>query len=132
MVAIADNIINEIRGINQASFTKDEIIRIIKSVSGINKLPIIESDGVILNPERFEVTVKGINHSLCKKEFELLYYLISNKGKVIRKDILVRNIWGDDVIVVDRTVDVHICKLRTKYNLSNIKTVNRVGYTWKD
>ena len=56
MIAIANNIINEILDIDQSVFTKEEIIKLVKNVSGLNKLPVIESDGVTLDPEKFHVT----------------------------------------------------------------------------
>jgi two-component system alkaline phosphatase synthesis response regulator PhoP len=66
--------------------------------------------------------------SLPKKEFELLYYLAQQPGKVFSRDVLLRNIWGTDVYVVPRTIDVHIRKLREKLGENYIQTVKGVGY----
>ena len=63
-----------------------------------------------------------------KKEFELLYFLASEPGKVYARDILIKNIWGSSVIVTHRTIDVHIRKLREKLGETYIKTVKGVGY----
>lgn len=132
MIAIANNIINEILDIDQSVFTKEEIIKLVKNVSGLNKLPVIESDGVTLDPEKFHVTYGSVNHVFPRKEFELLYYLISNKNKVMRRASIMSTIWGDDVIVGDRTINVHIRKIRSRINVPNIKTFKGVGYMWKE
>ena len=66
--------------------------------------------------------------SLPKKEFELLYFLAQNPGKVYSRDELLQNIWGTDVYVLARTVDVHIRKVREKIGNDYITTVKGVGY----
>ena len=58
-------------------------------------------------------------------------YFMRNKNKVIRRDKLLSAIWGDDVVVLDRTVDVHIRKLRQRYPTLPIQTIKGVGYIWK-
>lgn len=72
---------------------------------------------------------KKIN--LPKKEFELLYFLAQNPGKVFSRDELLRNIWGTDVYVLARTVDVHIRKVREKIGNGYISTVKGVGYKFE-
>jgi two-component system alkaline phosphatase synthesis response regulator PhoP len=66
--------------------------------------------------------------SLPKKEFELLYFLAQNPNKVFSRDDLLQNIWGADVYVLARTVDVHIRKVREKIGDDYISTVKGVGY----
>ena len=66
--------------------------------------------------------------TLPKKEFELLYFLAQNPNKVFSRDDLLQNIWGSDVYVLARTVDVHIRKVREKIGEEYIKTVKGVGY----
>ncbi|HQU52354.1 MAG TPA: winged helix-turn-helix domain-containing protein, partial [Saprospiraceae bacterium] len=65
---------------------------------------------------------------LAKKEFELLYLLVSKPGKVFNRDEILQKVWGSDVIVTNRTVDVHIRKLREKIGDDYIKTIKGVGY----
>jgi two-component system alkaline phosphatase synthesis response regulator PhoP len=65
---------------------------------------------------------------LPKKEFELLYFLAQNPNKVYGRDELLQNIWGSDVYVLARTVDVHIRKVREKIGNDYIKTIKGVGY----
>ena len=68
---------------------------------------------------------------LPKKEFELLYFLIVNSTRVYSREALLRNVWGTDVHVVDRTVDVHVRKLREKIGHKYIKTIKGVGYKFE-
>lgn len=77
------------------------------------------------------VTLKGDQFTLPKKEFELLYFLAQNPNKVFSRDDLLQNIWGTDVYVLARTVDVHIRKVREKIGEGYIKTVKGVGYKFE-
>ena len=76
----------------------------------------------------YTVIVKGEKINLPKKEFELLYYLAQNPDKVHSRDDLLQNIWGSDVYVLARTVDVHIRKVREKIGSQYITTIKGVGY----
>ena len=69
---------------------------------------------------------------LPKKEFELLSFLVSKPGKVFSRDEIMTNIWGEDTVVGERTVDVHIRKLREKLGNDYIRTIKGVGYTFKE
>ncbi len=86
------------------------------------------SDDIILDRERFIVLKKGKELILPKKEFELLNLLISKPGKVFTREEIFHNVWGDKIIVGDRTIDVHIRKLREKIGEDFIQTVKGVGY----
>lgn len=132
MIAVASNIINEILEIDQSVFTKDEIIALVTKAAGVNRMPTIESCGVTLNPEKYHVTFEGVNHVFPRKEFELLYYLMENANKVMRREAILAHVWGTDIFVGDRTIDVHIRKIRSKLNLSNLQTFKGVGYKWKE
>jgi len=77
------------------------------------------------------VTLKGEQFSLPKKEFELLHFLAQNPNKVFSRDDLLQNIWGTDVYVLARTVDVHVRKVREKIGDGFIKTVKGVGYKFE-
>ncbi|MFN8692351.1 MAG: winged helix-turn-helix domain-containing protein, partial [Cyclobacteriaceae bacterium] len=74
------------------------------------------------------IKVKNKEFSLPKKEFELLFFLAQNPNKVFSRDDLLQNIWGTDVYVLARTVDVHIRKVREKIGDDYITTVKGVGY----
>ena len=78
--------------------------------------------------EKYVAILKGEEMLLPKKEFELLALLFSKPGKVFTRDVILARVWGDDIIVGDRTIDVHIRKLREKIGNQYIKTVKGVGY----
>lgn len=80
----------------------------------------------------YTVTVNDQKINLPKKEFELLYFLAQSPGKVHSRDDLLQNIWGTDVYVLARTVDVHIRKVREKIGEGYIETVKGVGYNFKE
>jgi len=81
-----------------------------------------------IDPTKFEVLVDGQSITLAKKEFELLYLLASRPGRVFLRNEILNQVWGNDVIVGDRTIDVHIRKIRQKLGLDCITTVKGVGY----
>jgi len=89
---------------------------------------IIVQGKTVINPISHVVTSNEIELKLPKKEFELLYLLASNRDKVFTRKNILKKIWGDDVLVVDRTIDVHIRKLREKLGISSIETIKGVGY----
>jgi two-component system alkaline phosphatase synthesis response regulator PhoP len=86
---------------------------------------------LIINRENFSVRYKNEEISLARKEFELLSLLASKPSKVFLRNEILNQIWGTEVIVGDRTIDVHIRKIRQKLNLDCIKTVKGVGYKFE-
>jgi two-component system alkaline phosphatase synthesis response regulator PhoP len=74
---------------------------------------------------------KVIKVVLAKKEFELLYLLASKPGKVYTREVILKNIWEDSVVVTNRTIDVHIRKLREKLGDDVVATVKGVGYKFE-
>lgn len=89
---------------------------------------IIKIDNVEIDPQKFDVRVDGKSIILAKKEFELLHLLASRPGRVFLRNEILSQIWGNEVIVGDRTIDVHIRKVRQKLGLDCITTVKGVGY----
>ena len=89
---------------------------------------IVKIENLTIDPDKFEVIVEGKDVTLAKKEFELLYLLASRPGRVFLRNEILNQIWGNDVIVGDRTIDVHIRKVRQKLGLDCITTVKGVGY----
>jgi two-component system alkaline phosphatase synthesis response regulator PhoP len=81
-----------------------------------------------IDPVKFMVTVDGNDVVLAKKEFELIYLLASRPGRVFLRNEILSQVWGNDVIVGDRTIDVHIRKIRQKMGIDCITTVKGVGY----
>lgn len=83
---------------------------------------------LIIDRDRYVIFKQNIEISLPRKEFELLALLSSKPNKVFTRDDIFRSVWGDDIIVGDRTIDVHIRKLREKIGDRHIKTIKGVGY----
>ena len=91
----------------------------------------LELPGITIDPERFLVTVNGNEVVLAKKEFELLYLLAQKPGRVFLRNEILNQVWGNEVIVGDRTIDVHIRKIRQKLGVDCITTVKGVGYKFQ-
>ena len=91
----------------------------------------LEVGDLSINKESYVVELNGKEIFFPKKEFELLHFLASNPKKVYGRDSLLRNIWGTDIHVVARTVDVHIRKIREKIGQDYITTIKGVGYKFK-
>ncbi|MBZ5858097.1 response regulator [Flavihumibacter profundi] len=89
---------------------------------------VLHIDNMIIDPVKFIVMVDAEEKTLAKKEFELLYLLASRPGRVFLRNEILNQVWGNDVIVGDRTIDVHIRKIRQKLGLDCITTVKGVGY----
>ena len=84
-----------------------------------------------INKSKFTVSYKGDEMVLAKKEFELLSLLASKPGRVFLRQEILQRVWGADVIVGDRTIDVHIRKIRQKVGIDLITTVKGVGYKFE-
>jgi len=96
-----------------------------------NLAPAVENlhlGGIVIDREQYCIEKDGEKIYLPKKEFELLALLSSKPGKVFTREHILSQVWGDDVVVGDRTIDVHIRKLREKLGDTYIKTVKGVGY----
>lgn len=92
---------------------------------------VVEVNGLKIDPERFIVIYNGQEFALAKKEFELLHLLASKPGRVFLRNEILSQVWGNDVIVGDRTIDVHIRKIRQKLGVDCITTVKGVGYKFE-
>lgn len=90
-----------------------------------------EIGGVKIDREKYLVGKGGKEFSLPKKEFELLALLTSKPGRVFRREEILEKVWGNDVVVGDRTIDVHIRKLREKLGDEYFQTVKGVGYKFE-
>jgi two-component system alkaline phosphatase synthesis response regulator PhoP len=88
----------------------------------------LEIDDLVIDREAYLVFQKGVKVVLAKKEFELLYLLASKPGKVYTREVILKNIWEDSVVVTNRTIDVHIRKVREKLGDDIVSTVKGVGY----
>ena len=94
-------------------------------------ISLLQIGELTINREKFIVNYRGTDIILARKEFELLALLAGKPGKVFLRNEILNLIWGTDVIVGDRTIDVHIRKVRQKLNLDCITTVKGVGYKFE-
>lgn len=95
------------------------------------EVKVLEIGNLRIDPERFMVQVDGRDLVLAKKEFELLHLLAQKPGRVFLRNEILNQVWGNEVIVGDRTIDVHIRKIRQKLGVDCITTVKGVGYKFE-
>ncbi|RNC87779.1 MAG: DNA-binding response regulator [Winogradskyella sp.] len=93
---------------------------------------IITIGQLVINREEYKITNKGEEIILPRKEFELLSLLATKPGKVFKREEILDKVWGNEVVVGGRTIDVHIRKLREKIGDKSFKTVKGVGYKFVD
>ena len=109
-----------------------KISNIAKKIKSNKNMPIVLDLGSIkINREEYLVTQNKNEIMLPRKEFELLFLLASKPEKVFTRDEIMNKVWGTQVVVGDRTIDVHIRKLREKIGDKHIKTLKGIGYKFK-
>ncbi|HEY9560981.1 MAG TPA: response regulator transcription factor [Anseongella sp.] len=91
----------------------------------------LEIDDLVIDRDAYLVFQSGNKRVLAKKEFELLYLLASKPGKVFSREVILKNIWEDSVVVTNRTIDVHIRKIREKLGDHYVTTIKGVGYKFE-
>ena len=108
------------------------LLRRLKTQSdSISDAPIILND-LTIDREAYKINYKGLEMVLPRKEFELLYLFSTKPGKVFKREEILNKIWGNEVVVGGRTIDVHIRKLRKKLGDSKFKTIKGVGYKFQN
>ena len=96
-----------------------------------NSSGILDLGEIIIDRESYLVTINKVEKNLPRKEFELLYLLATKPGKLFTREEIMLKVWGTEIFVGDRTIDVHIRKLRKKIGEKYIKTTKGVGYKFK-
>lgn len=96
--------------------------------SGVSEKNIYEIGDITINRDEYKISSEGKEMTLPRKEFELLSLLTSEPNKVFKRDDILNTVWGNEVVVGGRTIDVHIRKLREKLGDNKFKTVKGVGY----
>jgi two-component system alkaline phosphatase synthesis response regulator PhoP len=124
-----DYITKPIRPKVLASRVKALLRRNIKDFDSVGS---IEIANLLINPEKYQVFLDGSIVEMPRKEFELLHLLASKPGKVWSRDSIMDRVWGTEVIVGGRTIDVHIRKIREKIGQDCIKTIKGVGYKFEE
>lgn len=135
---------SEIRGLEKGAddfltkpISTTKLVSRIKAVlrrSGVgeNEANLIQIHNLSIDKDRYIVKRNDEEFQLPKKEFELLFFLASRRGKVLDRQTLLNEVWGSNIYVIDRTIDVHIRKIREKLGENYIETVKGVGYRFKD
>jgi two-component system, OmpR family, alkaline phosphatase synthesis response regulator PhoP len=93
---------------------------------------IITLKGFTIDKERYVVVIDNNEVTLARKEFELLQFLVSRPDKVVTREEIFANVWGENVVVGDRTIDVHIRRIREKLGIDSIRTIKGVGYKFDE
>ncbi len=94
--------------------------------------PVTEISGLTIDRNTYTISKNGKEQTLPKKEFELLAFLATKPGKVFTRDEILNRVWGNEVVVGDRTIDVHIRRLREKVGNNVIRTIKGVGYKFEE
>ena len=119
-------------------FKMAELIARVKTVMRRREPPrkekVLKIENLVIDPVQYQVTLKGEHLSLTTKEFKILLSLAENPGRAYTRDQLLDRVWGDEVVVIDRTIDVHIRKIREKLGqfAEYIETVRGIGYRFKE
>jgi two-component system alkaline phosphatase synthesis response regulator PhoP len=98
--------------------------------NGTNQADVIQAGDLVINREEYKIIYAGDEMILPRKEFELLALLASKPSKVFEREVILDLVWGNEVIVGGRTIDVHIRKLREKIGDNHFKTIKGVGYKY--
>jgi two-component system, OmpR family, alkaline phosphatase synthesis response regulator PhoP len=123
----ADDYISKPFSVNELTARVKAVLKR-SSVDRANSQTIIQFDGIDLDTVRKRLIINDERIELTKKEYEILRTLLENQGKVFSRSDLLRRIWGEDVIVTERTVDVNITRLRTKLGQYGSSLKNKTGY----
>lgn len=99
-----------------------------KVVTAVPSQDVLEVEGLVMDMEFKRCTVDGVEVKLTRKEFELLAYLIRHRGKICSREQILNRVWSDEVIVLDRTIDVNITRLRSKIGKYGSYIVTRSGF----
>lgn len=102
--------------------------------AGEQTQPVLQFDDLIIDPEKYRVVAGSNEVVLTKKEFEILLYLARRPGRVVTRRIFLEELWDDNVVVIDRTIDVHVRKIREKLGepyMNRIETIKGVGYRFR-
>ena len=129
MSTILDTFLKEVKNSNKNSLTQAEIFEMVARCQD-NKIIII--DNMILDRDNYTIKV-GLNKTirLEKLTFELLVYMINREGTTINREQILSDVWGEDVVVTTRSIDVAIWKLRKAIGEDRIQTIKKIGYKFE-
>jgi two-component system alkaline phosphatase synthesis response regulator PhoP len=127
-----ENIVSEIRELPGTLVKKDAIIKIIAEFFNGVEYPVLEYNEFIVDRNSYTISFNGKRMQFPKKQLEIVYHLVKNVGRLVSRDELLRDIWGTNIIVGPRTVDVHIRRIREKIPTLPLKTIKCLGYKLQD
>jgi two-component system alkaline phosphatase synthesis response regulator PhoP len=127
---IIEEIVNQIDKSEKSFFTKEQVIKIVRDLTKEDRTSIKDED-VTIDLSTYSIDVKGKKVTAAKKVIQIAYYLLSNKTKIVTREEMLQNLWGNDVVVGIRTIDVHMRKLRMLIGEDYVTTIKSVGYQWK-
>jgi two-component system alkaline phosphatase synthesis response regulator PhoP len=131
MKTFIETFMNEVKNTNKKKLTQEEIFELVWNCQKENN--IVSSGDIVLDKNTYCFTQNGSEPKRLEKLlFNLLSYLINREGKVVDRDTLLKEVWGDDVIVCNRSIDVAICKIRNAVGVDKINTIKGVGYMFKN
>lgn len=128
MSKVAENIIDAIKRTKKSFFTQEEIFKLVLDTTKENKVKTIKSGLIQLDRTSMTLSYKGKKTRLQKLTFNLLWYLMENEGEIVQREILMRDVWGTEVCVTTRTIDVCVHKLRELIGKEKIETHKKIGY----
>jgi len=117
----------KLRRFPQETFTKDEIISIVQE---LEDQEVVESMGFTLDRNSYQIQHNSEYYKIPKKQFLLFRYLVVNKNRVVQREEILNKVWGTDVVVGERTIDVHIRKIKEIFPKNYFVTRKGVGYGW--
>ena len=145
MLTARDSVVDKVSGLDSGAsdyitkpFAIEELLARIRTAlrKTMQEDMVLSASGLLLDTSRHTVTVMGKSIELTKREFDLLHYLLKNKGLVISREALLENVWGFDFAGETNAVDVYVRFLRGKidevFDIKLIHTVRGVGYVIKD
>lgn len=130
MNKIKENLVSAVKDFPREKMTKNEVIEIVETVIPENRNSLITDNGIELNRADMRISYNGKTKVLRNLEFELMRYFIENKNHVIERRELIKNVWGSNVSVETRTIDVCVCNLRKIIGKEKIITSKNVGFRY--
>ena len=127
-----DYITKPIRPKVLVSKVKSLLRRVIEAQVQENNDNCIYINDIVIDKERYVMIRKGEKLFIPRKEFEILFLLASRKNKVVKREEIYTYLWGNQIVVGDRTIDVHIRRLRQRIGIDNIKTIKGIGYIYEE
>lgn len=124
-MTIIDNLVRTIKASGKKSFSQDEILEMLVPL----EREALTSRNITIDPKINAIIVNEKEYVVTRKMFELSYYLLSNKNKIVKRKKILNDVWGNDIIVEDRTIDVHVRQIR-RITGDIIKTAKGIGYGW--